>query len=94
MKKTTKKVLRKFILKTTFGVTFWIAIFWTLQEPDYTEIEVKYGDNLWKLAQKYENYHHLSNEEFVRWVERRNNIVNGRIYPGEKLIIPVKKGEI
>jgi len=49
------------------------------------------GDSLWEIAKKYEPYHHLSNEEFVKWVEHRNNIVDGRVYPGEKIVIPVEK---
>ncbi|MED5052568.1 LysM peptidoglycan-binding domain-containing protein [Anoxybacillus rupiensis] len=91
MKRLKKKVLRKVVLNAAFGLSFWIAVIVSLTEPEYKEIQVKQGDSLWEIAKKYEPYHHLSNEEFVKWVEHRNNIVDGRVYPGEKIVIPVEK---
>ncbi|MGC4375727.1 LysM peptidoglycan-binding domain-containing protein [Fictibacillus sp. Mic-4] len=56
----------------------------------YIQVTVHKGDSLWKLAENFKAKHHLSNEEFIHWVEERNGIYAGNIIPGQKITIPVK----
>ncbi|HZH59657.1 MAG TPA: LysM peptidoglycan-binding domain-containing protein [Metabacillus sp.] len=89
-----KKRVKKLILKSIVTTGCLLASLAALGKHEYVEIEVRAGDNLWLISERYESHTNLSNTEFVRWVERKNNIINGRIYPTQKIIIPVKRGDV
>lgn len=55
----------------------------------YIVVKVNEGDSLWKLAEELSDKHHLTKREFVSWVEKENGIINGKIYTGEEIIVPV-----
>jgi cell division protein YceG involved in septum cleavage len=61
------------------------------QEGHYLKIKINKGDSLWAIAKEYEQKHHLTETEFVNWVENYNGITGDRIYSGEELYIPIKK---
>lgn len=53
----------------------------------YDSVYVESGDTLWKIASSYDN--HLRIDEFIHKIEKLNNISNGKIYPGDTIIIPI-----
>lgn len=55
----------------------------------YMVITVNEGDSLWKIAENLSSNHTMTSQEFVKWVEKNNNIYDNRIYPGDELMIPV-----
>lgn len=60
----------------------------------YVTVTVEQGDTLWTLSKEYDKEHRLSFEHFIDWVEKENGIVNGEIYAGDLLLIPVEKEKI
>lgn len=59
-------------------------------DDDYVSITVSEGESLWNLSQKYIEKHNLSHQQFVNWVKKKNGI-DGTIYVGDTLVIPVKE---
>ncbi|MFT8871254.1 MAG: LysM peptidoglycan-binding domain-containing protein [Sporolactobacillus sp.] len=55
----------------------------------YRIITIHYGDTLWHIANAMRGESHLSNEQFINWVERTNGISGDQINAGQKLYIPV-----
>ncbi len=53
----------------------------------YDRVYVESGDTLWQIASSYDN--HLRIDEFIYKIEKLNNIENGKIYPGDTLLIPI-----
>jgi LysM repeat protein len=82
-----------------FSVLSFIFLFTLLyatepvEKEKYVEITVSAGDTLWNIAEKYENEHKLSKEEFIKWVIDVNQLPNEQIIAGEKIVIPVLKSE-
>lgn len=60
----------------------------------YVTVTVEQGDSLWTLSKQYNEEHRLSFEQFIDWVEKENGIVNGVIYAGDLLLIPVEKERV
>ncbi|WP_239254841.1 cell division suppressor protein YneA [Listeria ilorinensis] len=61
---------------------------------NYSEIAINEGDSVWALAADYADESHMSQEEFVQWVEKENHLADGQIQTGDSLIIPVKEKQI
>lgn len=59
---------------------------------EYGEVSVASGDSIWSLADEYSDDYKMSKQEFVAWVEKENQIINGKLTAGETITIPVKKG--
>lgn len=59
---------------------------------EYNEVSVASGDSIWSLADEYAGNYKMSKQEFVAWVEKENQIINGKLTAGETITIPVKKG--
>ncbi|MDP4086449.1 MAG: LysM peptidoglycan-binding domain-containing protein [Bacillota bacterium] len=74
----------------SFFICFIISI-QSSHEDHYLKIKVSEGDSLWKIADNFSKEHSLSKVEFVNWVEKHNDIQGDRIFPGEKIVIPVEK---
>lgn len=74
----------------SFIVAFVISI-QSSHEGNYVKVTVADGDSLWKIAQNYAGEQSLSSEDFITWVEKHNDIQGERIFPGEKILIPVQK---
>ncbi len=53
----------------------------------FEHVYVEKGDNLWKIASQYNNNQRI--DDFIRTIERLNNIENSEIYPGDTLVIPI-----
>ena len=59
----------------------------------YTDIEVKDGDSLWSIAQKYCDSHYNSIFEYMNEVRSINHIKGDTIREGQLLIVPYYSGE-
>ena len=59
-------------------------------EDAYITVTIEEGQSLWEIAQSFANEHHLSESEFISWVEKENGIVGKTIFPGDELVIPVE----
>ncbi len=53
----------------------------------YDRVYVESGETLWQIASSYDN--RLRIDEFIYNIEKLNNIENGKIYPGDTLLIPI-----
>lgn len=76
------------------GVSAFIFIIFTMNAPkniSYEEIEIKYGDSLWSLAEKYHG--NMSVEKWIDIVKVENDLENISIIAGETLIVPIEKGQ-
>jgi LysM repeat protein len=62
-----------------------------VEKDEYIEITISKGDTIWAIADKYSHQHSLKKDEFIQWVEEVNQIDIQEIYPGDKIIIPIKK---
>ncbi|WML52172.1 LysM peptidoglycan-binding domain-containing protein [Neobacillus sp. PS3-12] len=61
----------------------------TFHQKQYVTVTVSQGDTLWKIADNYLENQSLSKVEFVDWVKTHNQIDEDRIFPGEKIMIPI-----
>ncbi|XJZ28597.1 LysM peptidoglycan-binding domain-containing protein [Bacillota bacterium Lsc_1132] len=66
----------------------------SFHKENYVNITINEGDSLWKIAQQYSSEYSLSNDQFIGWVKEHNEIEGDQIYPGEKIIIPIKNSDI
>ncbi|WLR52541.1 LysM peptidoglycan-binding domain-containing protein [Bacillus tianshenii] len=57
---------------------------------EYLQVTIKEGDTLWELSEQYKMHHNYSNQDFISWVERKNNVESIYLKPGQKIILPVK----
>lgn len=60
-------------------------------EKKYIKVTVEQGDTIWEIANNYTSGSSLSGDQFVSWVKMHNQIDGDRIFPGEKLVVPVPK---
>lgn len=57
----------------------------------FLKVTVSEGDSLWKIADQYTEDNSLSKEQFVSWVKKHNEMSGDQIFPGQKLVVPVKE---
>ncbi|GMB09713.1 LysM domain-containing protein [Thermolongibacillus altinsuensis] len=85
-----------YVVFSVLSFSFLVALLYAtepVEKEKYVEITVSVGDTLWNLAEKYKNEHNLSREEFIKWVMDVNQLPNGQLVAGEKIVIPVLKSE-
>ncbi|WP_141432395.1 LysM peptidoglycan-binding domain-containing protein [Bacillus sp. 03113] len=81
------------IILILLSIVITFVLMTTMKQHDnqkYVTITVEDGDSLWEISNKYSKQHNLSNEQFINWVVKHNEVASDRIYPGEEIIIPVK----
>jgi cell division protein YceG involved in septum cleavage len=61
---------------------------------DYHQVEIKEGDSLWSIAEKFQDNTQISKQEFVKWVQDKNDIHSTIIKPGDLVFVPVEKEEL
>jgi LysM repeat protein len=75
-------------------IAFCISLrFNTFHHNQFVTVTVSEGDSLWKIAEDYSEDQSLSKKEFVNWVKTHNQIEEDKIFPGEKIVIPVSSKE-
>lgn len=90
-----KKILNQYsyailLIVLSCSLSFLLSLrFDSPEEDQYIKITISEGDSLWKISKQYSEQHSLSNDDFVSWVKRHNDIEGDEIYPGEEIMIPV-----
>jgi LysM repeat protein len=59
-------------------------------KEEYVTVTIAVGDTLWELAEEYSNNSELSKKQFVNWVLTQNKISENQLYPGDKIVLPIK----
>lgn len=62
-----------------------------LKEAKTIHYVVEEGDELWNIAQDETGFDNLDPRDVVDRIKELNNLDSANIYPGDVLIIPVKK---
>ncbi|MEK5393977.1 LysM peptidoglycan-binding domain-containing protein [Margalitia sp. FSL K6-0131] len=91
--KNNNYVLMLLIMTVLLSI-FLILNLSTDESQNYLSIKVKEGDSVWSYAVTYQNESKMSKQEFIQWVEKKNNVDAAYIQAGDSLIIPVKTGSI
>ena len=60
----------------------------------YTNIEVAYGDSLWKIADRYLSYEYENHNAYIKEVVRLNHLQSTSIDAGTFLIVPYYSSEL
>lgn len=66
----------------------------SFHKENYVNVTINEGDSLWKIAGEYAQEYSLSNDQFISWVKEHNGITGDQIYPGEKIVIPIKNKDM
>jgi cell division protein YceG involved in septum cleavage len=61
---------------------------------NFHQVEIKEGDSIWSIAEKYRDNTKISKQEFVVWVQEKNDIHSSVIKPGDLVYVPVEKEEL
>ncbi|RHW37960.1 LysM peptidoglycan-binding domain-containing protein [Neobacillus notoginsengisoli] len=57
----------------------------------YMTVKIKEGDSLWKVAGELADGHDMDRSEIIYWVRKKNSLKGDTVYPGDELVVPVKK---
>ncbi|WP_158598380.1 cell division suppressor protein YneA [Falsibacillus albus] len=77
-----------FTLTLCFG--FASLILFSDEEHAYKEIKVEDGDSLWSIAHHYSDEKNMSIDEFISWVQTKNQLKSNVIKAGDEIVIPVE----
>lgn len=93
------KLLKKYSFTLLFSLSLIICMITSfnhffINQEEYATIEVKPGDTLWNYANEYAELHHFSASTFVEWVEIKNNMADGKIKVGQKIILPIDQRDL
>ncbi|MGP7817810.1 cell division suppressor protein YneA [Niallia sp. 01092] len=92
MKKLWTKYSYSIILVICSFVTCFVVVLSTghYDKDQYISITVEKGDSVWQLSKQYEGKYQMSKNEFIKWVEKQNNLSANHLAAGEKIKIPVR----
>lgn len=90
--------------RRTFLIIFFLAVFFMIchmffvkssvieaqgrKEKQFTSIQIKKGDSLWKIAKKYMGDEYSSVDDYIDEVCETNHIYDGKITDGMYLVVP------
>lgn len=77
------------VLAAVFGAVSYTGTNESLEK--YHQVEIKEGDSLWSIADKYSVNTKISKQEFVVWVQEKNEIHSSIIKPGDLVYVPVER---
>lgn len=60
---------------------------------NYHKVEIKEGDSLWSIADEFQKKTEISKQDFVKWVQEKNNIHSTLIKPGDLVVVPIEKND-
>jgi cell division protein YceG involved in septum cleavage len=61
---------------------------------NFHQVKIEEGDSLWSIAEKFHENTQISKQEFVKWVQDKNDIHLGVIKPGDLVFVPVEKEQL
>lgn len=76
------------LLIVTLAMGLYFIFSTNSNSDEYVIITVKDGDSLWSISEKYAHNIGVSTEEFVRILERENQLTHNLLKSGEQLVIP------
>ncbi|WP_175638940.1 cell division suppressor protein YneA [Metabacillus schmidteae] len=79
------------LLAITVGITYTNK---TDSLENYHQVEIKKGDSLWTIADQFQDKHNISKQDFVKWVQEKNEIHSSTLTPGEIVFVPIHKEEV
>ncbi|WP_227395452.1 cell division suppressor protein YneA [Jeotgalibacillus aurantiacus] len=80
-----------FFIVTLFFSLFLVFTTSADEQSSYKMVQIQEGDSLWKIAEEYAEGASMSEREFIDWVSGSNQLNSSYIYPGDELVIPLKK---
>ncbi|MCA1030165.1 hypothetical protein LCL95_03825 [Bacillus timonensis] len=60
----------------------------------FLEVTIEEGDSIWALFADYKEKHNLSYDQFIQWVDAHNQTNLAKLYPGERLFLPVHQKDL
>ena len=54
-------------------------------------VEIEEGDSLWSIADKFHTNANISKQDFVKWVQDKNELQSTIIKPGDLVFVPLEK---
>ncbi|MBZ5750537.1 cell division suppressor protein YneA [Metabacillus rhizolycopersici] len=57
----------------------------------FHQVKIEDGDSLWSIADRFYEKTDISKQEFVTWVQEKNELQTSIIKPGDFVFVPVKK---
>lgn len=60
---------------------------------NYHQVKIKEGDSLWSIADEFQKKTEISKQDFVKWVQEKNNIHSSLIKPGDLVVVPIDKND-
>ncbi|MBC1504650.1 cell division suppressor protein YneA [Listeria booriae] len=94
---TFKSIWDRYYIAIIFIITCFVLgivlLIVTVNQADteYNEVSIASGDSIWSLADDYAGKYKMSKQDFVAWVEKENQLINGKLTAGDKIVIPVKQ---
>ncbi|MDP4182768.1 MAG: LysM peptidoglycan-binding domain-containing protein [Bacillota bacterium] len=86
--KNKKRFFTFLFLIFSIMITFIFAdISYGYKEKEYKAIEVRYGDTLWDIANRYKGDSEI--REYLFEIKKINNIDSSNIFPGDIIKIPL-----
>ncbi|WP_158176131.1 cell division suppressor protein YneA [Heyndrickxia camelliae] len=76
------------ILSFILGITFIFHM--DDHSTSYEHVIVSEGQSLWSIADTYKMENGMTHTEFIKWVQKENNLKSTDIEQGQTIIIPVK----
>jgi cell division protein YceG involved in septum cleavage len=58
---------------------------------NFHQVKIQEGDSLWSIADKFHENTQISKQEFVKWVQVKNEIHPSDIKPGDLVFVPIEK---
>jgi cell division protein YceG involved in septum cleavage len=58
---------------------------------EFVQVEVNYGDTIWDFSKIYKEQHDLSTKEFIKRVEKLNNMDANHLEEGQIILLPITK---
>lgn len=97
IKMTFKSIWDRYYIAIIFIITCFVLgivlLIVTVNQADteYNEVSIASGDSIWSLADDYAGKYKMSKQDFVAWVEKENQLIDGKLTAGDKIVIPVKQ---
>ncbi|MBC2243821.1 cell division suppressor protein YneA [Listeria booriae] len=94
---TFKSIWDRYYIAIIFIITCFVLgivlLIVTVNQADteYNEVSIASGDSIWSLADDYAGKYKMSKQDFVAWVEKENQLIDGKLMAGDKIVIPVKQ---
>lgn len=60
----------------------------------FHQVKIEEGDSLWSIADRFYEKTDISKQEFVNWVQEKNDLRTSIIKPGDLVFVPIEKENV